>query len=97
MLGTQWAWRSLVGASAALALILSLVGAFPASANQIWTPQTSGTSNILRGVAEDGSGNWVVVGYSGTILTSSDDGTTWTSRSTGTSYLYGVAGDGSGN
>ena len=55
-----------------------------------WTSRNSGTSYDLRGVAY-ANGLWVVVGGSGTILTSTN-GTSWTSRSSGTSSsLLGVA------
>ena len=49
-----------------------------------WTSRTSGTTEYLRGVTHDGVGLFVAVGDDGNILTSSDNGTTWTSR-TGTS------------
>ena len=47
-----------------------------------WTPQTSGTSSSLRGIANDGS-LMVAVGDAGTILSSSD-GVVWTSQTSGT-------------
>lgn len=49
----------------------------------VWTSRTSsfGTSNITS-VASDGAGNWVAVGASGKIATSSD-GITWTQRTSG--------------
>ena len=48
----------------------------------VWTERTSGTSNAINAVAY-GSGLWVAVGDSGTILTS-PDGVTWTARVSGT-------------
>jgi hypothetical protein len=54
-----------------------------------WTVRTSGTSNLLFGVAY-GNGLFVAVGMSGTILTS-PDGVNWTARTSGTSNsLRGV-------
>ena len=54
-----------------------------------WTAQTSGTSNNISGVTY-GNGTFMIVGDSGTIITSSD-GTTWTSRTSGiTNILWGV-------
>ena len=47
-----------------------------------WTPQTSGTSSSLRGIANDGS-LMVAVGDVGTILSSSD-GVVWASQTSGT-------------
>ena len=70
LIGTRWAWRSLIGGIVALALVLSLVGVSSARANENWTAQTSGTTNHLVGVAVDSAGNWTTVGNSGTILTS---------------------------
>ena len=55
-----------------------------------WTSRSSGTSDMLKGVAY-GNNIFVTVGESGTILTSSD-GSSWTSRTSGTSQtLYGVS------
>ena len=56
-----------------------------------WVGQSSGVSTNLRGITYSESlGLFVVVGYNGTILTSSN-GTTWTSQSSGvTNYLYGI-------
>lgn len=45
-----------------------------------WTPQTSNTPSALRGAAFGliaGVGSYVVVGDAGTIVTSTDSGTTW--------------------
>jgi len=59
-----------------------------------WTQQASGVQAALNRVIWTGT-QFVVVGYSGTILTS-PDGTTWTSQSSGTSaVLTGVAWSGS--
>ena len=55
-----------------------------------WTSRTSGTTNILNGVAY-GNNTIVTVGNSGIILTSSDNGSTWDNRSSGTeNHLFGV-------
>ncbi|HRE08106.1 MAG TPA: hypothetical protein PKX00_20985, partial [Opitutaceae bacterium] len=60
----------------------------------VWSTQSSGTTQGLRGAAY-GSGRFVVVGTSGTILTS-PDGITWTPRNSGvTNNLYGVVFSGS--
>jgi hypothetical protein len=63
-----------------------------------WTPQTSGTTATLRGVASNSlhtSPILVAVGDSGTILTCPVAGTTWTSRTSGTtSTLNAVFSDG---
>ncbi|MDY6877823.1 MAG: PKD domain-containing protein [Chloroflexota bacterium] len=85
--------RTLSGAAcslalAALCLALTVAPTFALT----WTAQTSGTTNILLGVAY-GGGQFVAVGASGTILTS-PDGTTWTSQTSGTtqhiwSVVYG--------
>ena len=54
-----------------------------------WTVSNSGVSDHLYGIVY-GNSTYVIVGSSGTILTSTD-GTTWTSRTSGTSnLLYGV-------
>ena len=55
-----------------------------------WTARTSGVSVNLNSVVQNSSGVWVVVGDTGTILTSSDL-ITWTSRtSSTTNNLNGV-------
>ena len=55
-----------------------------------WTSRTSGTTNILNGVAY-GNNTIVTVGNSGIILTSSDNGSTWDNMSPGTgNHLFGV-------
>jgi hypothetical protein len=60
-----------------------------------WTARSSGTAKMLRGAAWTGS-QFVVVGDSGTVLTS-PDGTAWTARASGTTdqNLTGVASSGS--
>ena len=55
-----------------------------------WSSKTSGTSNDLESI-HFGDNTFIVVGDSGTILTS-NDGDSWTSRNSGTSYdLTGVS------
>ena len=55
-----------------------------------WDNRTSGTTTYLHDVTY-GNNTYVIGGYSGTILTSSDNGTTWTSRTSGTTEtLYRV-------
>jgi len=60
-----------------------------------WTARTSGTTNTLKSIVY-ANGTFVVAGYNGTILTSTD-GITWTLRTSSASlYLRSVAyGDGS--
>ena len=51
---------------------------------------SSGTSNDLKGITY-GNSTFVTVGEAGTVLTSSDNGTSWTSRTSGTTNtLYGI-------
>lgn len=47
-----------------------------------WTSETSGTANDLNDVATEGSGTWVAVGDSGTIIRSTDDGANWSAATT---------------
>jgi len=75
--GMDAAWRFLVLASFSL-----LLAGWPAAGhgqNQ-WSPQDSGTTETLHGVAY-GKGVFVAVGEAGTILRSTDYGQTWQSRS----------------
>ena len=62
-----------------------------------WTPQASGTTNLLWGVAfVDANVGWVS-GFSGTILHTTDGGATWTNEPSGTTnQLVGVALSGGG-
>ena len=54
--------------------------------------QTSGTTNTLRGVACLSPSTCVAVGDSGTIVRTTDGGSTWSSQPSGTtSVLGGVA------
>ncbi|MFO1448336.1 MAG: S8 family serine peptidase [Opitutaceae bacterium] len=46
----------------------------------VWTLRQSGTTKDLRGIASNGS-RWVAVGLAGTIITSDDQGLSWTPRS----------------
>ena len=50
-----------------------------------WSAATSGVSVHLFAVASDAAGAVVIVGASGTILHSTDDGATWASRTSGVS------------
>lgn len=56
-----------------------------------WTPQILSVIPVLYGVAKSGT-NLVAVGFSGTIIISSDGGKTWTAPTSGGSSndLYGV-------
>jgi hypothetical protein len=57
-----------------------------------WSPQTSGTTNILFSVACTDTNTCYAVGGSGTILSTTNGGTTWTPRTSGTTNdLYAVA------
>jgi len=49
-----------------------------------FTPVTSGTTEVLRGVAADNTGHCVVVGMNGTVLYSDDYGNTWDTGSVST-------------
>jgi hypothetical protein len=61
-----------------------------------WSAATSGVSVHLFAVASDEAGAVVIVGASGTILHSTDDGATWASRTSGVATaLNGVAWNGS--
>jgi murein DD-endopeptidase MepM/ murein hydrolase activator NlpD len=48
-----------------------------------WTQRTSGTTNILYGVAF-GNNTFVAVGFSGTVITSSNNGVNWGPGNSGT-------------
>ena len=57
----------------------ALTGRVLAAGN--WTSQTSGTTNNLNGVACPGIGNCFAVGASGTIVATTNGGSTsWTAR-----------------
>ncbi len=53
-------------------------------AQQGWYAQSSGTTNHLRGVSFMDVNTGIAVGDSGTILRTTDGGTTWTPQSSGT-------------
>lgn len=59
-----------------------------------WAARTSGTTNLLRGVAKIG-GKWVVVGHAGTVLDSADT-LDWQVSTTqfGASNVLAIGGDG---
>ena len=50
-----------------------------------WENRTSGVSGTLKGITY-GNGKFVTVGYSGHILTSSDNGTSWDKRTSRTNH-----------
>lgn len=83
--------RSLrLGHVATLMLVGSVVFIDRAEAQELWSPVVSGTTRSLWSVAF-GGGRFVAVGENGTIVTS-NDGTTWITRSAGTTaWLVGVA------
>ena len=59
---------------------------------QGWLTQSSGTTKSLRGVSFTDSDNGTVVGQDGTIIRTTNGGTTWISQSSGTTeWLYGVS------
>jgi len=56
-----------------------------------WMTQNSGTSNNLNAVFMTGDNSGVIVGHAGTILTTSNGGSSWVSRNSNTSFdLYAV-------
>ncbi len=77
-------------------LFLSLIVGFISlqvdlSSAQGWFPQSSGVSSTLRGVHFTSNNVGTVVGNSGTILRTTNGGTTWTLQTSGTSStLYAV-------
>jgi len=57
-----------------------------------WYPQLSGTTEHLQGVSFTDANNGMAVGWSGTILRTTNGGTNWTFQFRGTSiYLYDVS------
>ncbi len=93
---TDRVWRA-VAASAYRAVAVGHANAVAVSSDgAIWTSRTlslPGAPRILRGVAA-GLTQFVAVGSAGTIVTSFDQGETWTLQSSGTTQsLYGVAWD----
>ena len=87
LLGNNLSWLIKRLVILLLSAALLLVVALPAFADPLdnwhWrNPLPQG--NTLKGIAY-GNGTFVAVGESGTILTSTD-GTTWTSRTSGTTY-----------
>ncbi len=88
--------RITFGAGALVALLLAFVAlALPPAAHAAyapWSPQKSGTTQPLYGVSfADQNVGWAV-GGGGTILRTTDGGTTWKAQpSTTTQTLYGVS------
>ncbi len=65
---------------------------FTTLAQEGWFEQTSGTTNWLYGVSFTDSDNGTAVGRNGTILRTTNGGTTWTSQTSGTTeQLEGVS------
>src|SRR5262249_30256713 len=56
-----------------------------------WTPQPSGTTAVLYGVAFVDADTGTAVGEFGTILHTDDGGATWTPQSSAANHLYGVS------
>ncbi|MCH8942235.1 MAG: T9SS type A sorting domain-containing protein [Bacteroidetes bacterium] len=60
--------------------------------NAQWVSLTSGTTNNLFGVHFNNIGRGIAVGANGTILRTTDGGTTWVSQTSGTTkFLLGVS------
>ncbi|MCH7972327.1 MAG: T9SS type A sorting domain-containing protein [Bacteroidetes bacterium] len=65
---------------------------FVSITNAQWTSQTSGTTELLSGVSFTDANNGTVVGGSGTILRTTDGGTTWVIQTSGTTEaLFAVS------
>lgn len=93
-LATAWI---IVGNNGTILTASSAEGSGPGS----WTARDSNTTRNLRAVNE-ALNRWVAVGDAGTIITSTDNGATWTSPLSnpadgsggiGSRNLYGIAGD----
>ena len=83
--------KSLIGTCFVFYLILMIGFNEPAYALIVWTAQTSGTTFNLNDVsAVDANTAWVI-GNSGTVLYTTDGGTTWTPQTPGTSSLADVS------
>ena len=81
-----------LGVAALVAACGFMTPAAPAGAASGWTPQTSGTTMNLHGVAFVGDSYGWAVGDGGTILATSNGGSTWTPQTSGTSSnLFSVA------
>src|SRR5207248_7122535 len=73
-------------------LAITLIFSFISSVFGQWSPVDSGTTSNLNGAVLLDSGTAFVVGDTGTILKSSDAGTTWTPLTSGTSStLHGIS------
>jgi len=84
--------KSLICTSFVFYLILMIGFNQSVSAAIVWSAQTSGTTNPLQDVsAVDASTAWAV-GTGGTILYTTDGGTTWNGQTSGTTQtLLGVS------
>src|SRR5437667_7983284 len=72
-------------------LAITLVFSFISSVLGQWSPVDSGTTSNLNGAILLDSGTGFVVGATGTILKSTDDGATWAPLASGTSTtLHGI-------
>jgi len=79
-------WIATLALPLASSVVLAVSFPTPTAAQSGWTPQTSGTTEELRGVDFTDANHGVAVGDAGTILHSSDGGSAWTSRSSNTTY-----------
>jgi len=81
-----------IGLTVALCLLFVLPAGLAAAASpDTWTPQASGTTQVLNGVAFTSRNVGWAVGAGGTIRHTTNGGTTWTKQTSGTSQtLYGV-------
>lgn len=79
------------GRAIILAVILATVTASIAVAD-VWSSQSSGTSQSLNGVACGSGSHCIAVGAQGTVVASTDGGNSWSSQTSGiTSDLEAVA------
>ncbi|MCH7516832.1 MAG: hypothetical protein IIB08_06895, partial [Bacteroidetes bacterium] len=70
-----------------LSFLLVLFSLFYSTSFSQWVEQSSGTTEQLDGVSFTDSDNGTAVGYNGTILRTTDGGTTWVSQNSGTTYI----------
>src|SRR5436853_4065299 len=82
----------IVAVTGVLPLVGSLVHITPVFAAGNWTSQTSGTTQALNGVSCPTSSTCFAVGANGTIVATTNGGTTWTSQSSNfTQALNGIS------
>ncbi len=88
----RW-WKTTLLAFALVAALLCGLAVLPGGAWAAgWTSRTSGTTSALRGVAFANASDGWAVGAAGTIVATTNGGTTWTAQTSNTdNTLYGVA------